>query len=69
MAICRDVTEKNGIAVASVASKKDIDGLVAGATDSKLNSGWRYEMLGQTLLKFLHGEIRLSCAKQRLTLS
>lgn len=66
MAICRDVAEKNDIALASVTSKKEIDALVAGKRDTKLSSGWRYEMLGQQLISFLQGEISLSCVDGRL---
>ncbi len=66
MAICRVVAEQNQIALASVASKKDIDQLVAGKTDSKITEGWRNEMIGRHLLQFLQGEIKLSCIDGRL---
>lgn len=61
MAICRSLADKNQIALASVVSKKDIDQLVAGQSDSKLLSGWRHQMVGQQLQQFLQGEIRLTC--------
>lgn len=66
MAICRDVAEKNDIALTSITSKKDIDALVAGNSDSKLSSGWRYEMLGRHLTQFLKGEVTLSYVDGRL---
>lgn len=66
MAICRDVAEKNDIALSSITTKKEVDSLVAGNTDSKLSSGWRYQMLGQTLMKFQQGEIQLSCLDGQL---
>ena len=69
MAICRVVVDKNQIALASVTSKKEIDQLVAGKTESNITSGWRNEMLGKYLLQFLNGEISLSCVDGRLEYS
>ena len=66
MAICRVVVEKNQIALASVTSKKEIDGLVAGETDSKISRGWRYEMIGKHLIQFLNGDVSLRCVDGRL---
>jgi ribonuclease D len=61
MAMCRLLTEENEIAISSVVSKKDIDGLVAGERDGKILQGWRNQMLGQHLLRFLDGELSLKC--------
>jgi len=61
MAMSRVIAEQNNISLASVTSKKEIDQLVAGNTDTRLNSGWRYEMLGKQLLQFLHGEVQIGC--------
>ena len=66
MAISKDITERNQIALASVAGKKDIDKLVVGKTDNKLMSGWRHEMLGQHLSRFLQGEIAVTCQDGKL---
>lgn len=66
MAMSRIITERNHIALASVTSKKEIDQLVAGKPDTRLHSGWRHEMLGKTLLQFLHGEIDLHADNGRL---
>ena len=66
MAICRVVVEKNQIALASVTSKKEIDGLVAGDTNSKISRGWRYEMIGKHLIQFLNGDVSLRCVEGRL---
>ncbi len=64
MAICREVTERNEIALSSVATKKDIDLFVLGSRDTRLSRGWRYEMLGKYLSAFLEGELSLSCGKK-----
>ncbi len=69
MAICRVVTEKNHIALASVTTKKEIDQLVAGNLDSKITRGWRNEMIGKHLVQFLQGKTSLSCRDAQLVYS
>lgn len=59
MAICRRCAVKNDMAMASLANKKDIDKMILGK-DSKLLSGWRYEMAGETCKQFLNGELSLN---------
>ena len=66
MAICRVVTENNQIALASVTTKKEIDQLVAGNMDSKITRGWRNEMIGRHLVRFLQGKSSLSCRDGKL---
>jgi ribonuclease D len=66
MAMSRVIAEDNNISLASVTSKKEIDLLAAGKTDTRLHSGWRHEMLGRKLIEFLQGECSLSCNKGRL---
>ena len=59
MAICRRCAAKSDMAMASLATKKDIDKMILGK-DSKLLNGWRFEMAGETCQKFLNGELSLS---------
>ncbi len=66
MALSRVITEHNEIALASVTTKKEMDQLITGRRDSKLCSGWRYEMLGQHLIRFLEGGMSLSCEDGRI---
>lgn len=68
MAIAKEIAERNQIALSSVLSKKDIDKLVAGNRKNKLMQGWRYEMLGQQLSRFLDGELAVSCKRGKLEL-
>ena len=68
MAISRVVSEQNSIALTSLISKKDIDGLVTGKTDGKIMHGWRYEMLGRLLNEFLQGRGTLSTVNGKLEL-
>jgi ribonuclease D len=55
MAVSRVVCEQNNIAMSSVVSKKDIDGLISGKRDHKIMQGWRHEMLGRSLIDFVEG--------------
>ena len=66
MAICRDLTEKNDIALASVTTKKEIDLLITGKQDTKLSRGWRHEMLGKYLEAFLAGELSIRSVDGRI---
>jgi ribonuclease D len=66
MAMCRVLTGENEIAITSVVSKKDIDELVVGQRNGKILQGWRNQMLGQHLVRFLEGELSLTCKDGRL---
>lgn len=66
MAMCRVLTDENEIALSSVVSKKEIDELVFGQRDGKILQGWRNQMLGQHLVRFLDGELSLKCEQGRL---
>ncbi len=68
MAMSRVIADDNHISLASVTSKKEIDQLAAGNTNTRLHSGWRYEMLGQQLIAFLEGNVSLRCEQGRLKL-
>ncbi len=59
MAICRHCAAKSDMAIASLATKKDIDKMVLGK-ETKLLSGWRFEMAGEICQQFLNGELNIS---------
>lgn len=67
MALCRLISEQNEIALASIATKKELDQLIVGIRDNKLCTGWRYEMVGQHLLRFLDGDLSLRCQQGQLS--
>lgn len=58
MAICRRCAAKSDMAMASLATKKDIDKMILGK-DSKLLGGWRFEMAGEVCQQFLNGELSI----------
>jgi len=60
MGICRIIAEDNDIALATFATRKDIDSLIINRKASRLAQGWRFTMAGEQLLGFIHGQNRLS---------
>ena len=56
MAMCREIAEDNNIALATLATRKDIDNLIVNRKNSPLSQGWRFEMAGENLLNFIHGQ-------------
>jgi len=60
MGMCRMIAEDNNIALATFATRKDIDSLVTNRKASRLAQGWRFTMAGEALLGFIHGQSELS---------
>ena len=69
MALCRVIAEENQIALATLATRKDIDNLVLNQKNSPLTQGWQFAMAGEQLLNFIHGQASLDVANQRLRLN
>jgi len=56
MALCREIADENGIALATLATRKDVDNLVLNRKSSRLTQDWRFSMAGERLLEFIHGQ-------------
>ena len=56
IALCRGIADENNIALATLATRKDIDSLIINRKNSPLAQGWRFEMAGEQLLDFIHGQ-------------
>ncbi len=56
MALCRVIAEDNQIALATLATRKDIDNLIINRKNSRLSQGWRFALAGERLLEFIHGQ-------------
>lgn len=69
MALCRIIADENKIALATLATRKDIDTLVLNQKSSRLTQGWRFSMAGEQLLDFIHGQSSLSVNNERIQLS
>lgn len=61
MAIVRLRGTQESLNPATLASRKDIEHLVAGERDSRVLQGWRKGLVGDDLMAFLDGERRLVC--------
>lgn len=68
MALCRIIAEENQIALATLATRKDIDSLVLKQTNSRLTQGWRLAMAGEQLLNFIDGQSVMRVENQKLKL-
>ena len=68
MGLCRVIADENQIALATLATRKDIDNLVLNQKNSRLTQGWRFSMAGEQLLNFIHGQSRLGVDDQQLKL-
>lgn len=68
MALCRSIADDNSIALASLATRKDIDNLILNRKSSRLTQGWRFEMAGEKLLEFMHGQAVIAVDNQNIRL-
>lgn len=68
MALCRMISEQNSIALASLATRKDIDNLILNQKSSRLAQGWRFAMAGEQLLEFIHGQSVIGVQDQAIKL-
>lgn len=68
MALCRVIAEENDIALATLVVRKDIDNLILNSKSSRLTQGWRFTMVGEKLLEFIHGQSSISVANDKLQL-
>ena len=68
MALCRVIAEENDIALATLVVRKDIDNLILNSKSSRLAQGWRFTMVGEKLLEFIHGQSSISVADDKLQL-
>lgn len=66
MALCRIVADDNQIALATLATRKDIDNLITNTKNSRLSQGWRFSMVGEKLLNFIYGQSVLGVRDDRI---
>ncbi|MBK1673694.1 ribonuclease D [Ectothiorhodospira shaposhnikovii] len=56
MGLLRHQAQQNDISPAAIATRKDVESLVAGNADCPLLKGWRARLAGKTLQQWLQGE-------------
>ena len=66
MGLCRVAAEDNQIALATLATRKDIDNLITNRKNSRLSQGWRFNMVGEKLLNFIYGQTILGVHDNRI---
>ena len=66
MGLCRIAAEDNRIALATLATRKDIDNLIINRKNSRLSQGWRFNMIGEKLLNFIFGQTVLEVRDNRI---
>ena len=69
MALCRVIAEDNQVALATLATRKDIDNLITNRKNSRLSQGWRFRMAGEELLSFIHGQSLLGIRDERIEIN
>ncbi len=69
MAIVHLSAHNNNISPQCLCSKKELESLIKGKRDLTILSGWRNELIGKHLLKFLSGEAHLSYNSGQLLFS
>ncbi|MCK5662207.1 MAG: ribonuclease D [Thiotrichaceae bacterium] len=69
MAIVHLSAKKNSISPQCLCSRKELAALIAGQTDLAVLSGWKNELIGKHLLRFLAGEAQLSYKSGQLLFS
>ena len=68
MAVVRISSEKNSLNPAVLATRKHLEKLLAGETDSGLMQGWRKQLVGDQLQALLDGKLVLSAKDGELVL-
>lgn len=66
MALLRHRCDEQSITPIAVASRKDIERLVRGETGIALLQGWRKQIVGNSLVEFIQGQLALTANSQQL---
>lgn len=66
MALLRHRCDEQSITPIAVATRKDIERLVRGETEINLLQGWRKQIVGHTLVKFIEGQLALTANSEQL---
>jgi len=66
MALVRKYCDEQSIAPVAVASRKEIERMVAGETDLPILQGWRNEIVGHHLKDFLDGKLSITANSTQL---
>jgi len=68
MALVRKLCDEQSIAPVAVASRKEIERMVSGETDLPILQGWRNEIVGHHLKRFVDGKLSITADTTQLKL-
>ena len=68
MAVVRISAENNSLNPAVLATRKHLEKLLVGETDSSLMQGWRKKLIGDQLQALLNGDLDLAVKNGELVL-
>lgn len=68
-AALRLLAADQGMSLAAIASRKDLEALLRGYTDCTLLQGWREKLFGEPLLALLEGKARIEVSRQEIVFS
>lgn len=66
LALLRKLCDEQSIAPSAVATRKDIERLVAGESSLPITQGWRNEIVGHHLVAFLNGKLTITANHQQI---
>jgi ribonuclease D len=68
MAIAKLKAQEHSISVGAIVNRNELEKLVLGETNLAIQSGWRYSLIGKTLVRFLNNELSLIIKDNKLCL-
>ncbi|TVP90122.1 MAG: ribonuclease D [Thioalkalivibrio sp.] len=68
-ALLRDLARQQRIGPEAIGGRRDIVALMRGDGDARLARGWRHEVAGRELQRWLEGRSAIGCDRDRLALS
>ncbi len=68
MAMVRQCGLQNSVSPSALATRRDLEQLIAGKTDHLLLHGWRGKLVGRGLQAFLRGEVGIKVNNQNLSI-
>ncbi len=68
MAMVRQCGLQNSVSPSALASRRDLEQLIAGKSEQPLLHGWRGKLVGRSLQAFLRGEVEIKVVQQTLSI-
>lgn len=68
MAIAKLKASEHSISVGALVNKAELEKLVLGETNLTIQNGWRYSLVGESLVQFLENKVSLTYSNSELTI-